>query len=224
MRSPDGDRFTEPFDAVDPRFVEELDEVPPERPRRLVRSDGPGPNPDVPAVRILRIALPLVFLAGVGAIVAVFFSGLSPGPQSQVVGAEAAVRAGVVERPRRICFNDNNPCAWLTVVDERLVAFNTSGPLPQEYGRQGVGWCASSQRFGANSTGSRYDRSGQVAAGPSNRGLDRFTLSIRDGDVVVDFSTLTAGPPAFTADPEPAAGPDCDRIPFDRAADLRLGE
>ena len=223
MADPDADPAApNPLDGWDPRF----DGVAPDvvvPPRRLVRSRGPGPDPEEPLARALRIALPVVFFAGVIAVIAVFSSGLQPGRQDQVVGAEAAVRAAVAERPKRTCFNDNNPCAWLTVVDGRLVAFNTNGPLTQEYGRAGVGWCPTSGWFGANATGSRWDQAGRLARGPAMRGLDRFGLSVVDGDVLVDFTRLTTGVQRDqVTDISPATGPDCETIPFDRDADLIL--
>ncbi|MDQ3274766.1 MAG: hypothetical protein M3Q39_06980, partial [Actinomycetota bacterium] len=91
------ERFTEPLDAADPRFVgPDLDQPLPPRDRRLVRSRGPGgENPDSPAVRAFRIALPLLVLAGIAVVVLVFAVGLSPGPQEAVVGPVAAVRSAV---------------------------------------------------------------------------------------------------------------------------------
>ena len=173
-------------------------------------------------MRILRIALPLLFAAGIGVVALVFFTGLRPGPQTTVLGRESAVRSAVEDRPRRVCFNDNNPCAWITVVRERLVAFNTNGPLPQEYGRAGIGWCPSSGWFGANATGSRFDQDGTIARGPAPRGLDRFAVTVDQlGRVVVDFAQLTAGVQADQVrEVREPVGPHCETIPFDRDADL----
>lgn len=219
---PDADPSSpEPIDPFDPRFADAGEEDRPPQ-RRLVRSRGPGPSLEDPLVRLLRFALPLVFFAGIGVVVMVFVTGLRPGPQSAVLGHERAVREAVAQRPKRVCFNGNNPCAWITVVDHRLTAFNTNGPLPQEYGRAGVGWCASSGWFGANATGSRFDQRGQVARGPAPRGLDRFGLRVDDAGVVhIHFTELTTGRAAAlvdeVTDPD---GPHCDTIPFDRDADL----
>ena len=178
-------------------------------------------------MRILRLAVPLVFFAGIAFVALVFFRGLQPGPQQEVLGNQSSIRAAVEQRPRRVCFNDNNPCAWLTLVDDRLVAFNTNGPLPQEYGRAGVGWCATSGWYGANATGSRFDQHGRVARGPAPRGLDRFGVHVDGaGTVRIDFTQLTAGTPAEMAGPlAQPVGPHCEMIPFDREADLpRPGE
>lgn len=210
-----------PLDGWDPRFEAGGAGESASTGRRLVRSRGPGPSPEDPHVRRLRMALPVVFFAAVLVVVAVFFAGLRPGRQYEVAGSEAGVLAQVQQRPKRVCLNDNNPCAWLTLVDGRLTAFNTNGPLPQEYGRDGIGWCASSGRFGANATGSRFDQEGRVVEGPAPRGLDRFRVEVRGGQVLVHFTDLTAGVQADQVrDITPARGPDCAVIPFDRNADL----
>jgi hypothetical protein len=214
-----------PLDADDPRFAGAALQPRTSKPRRrLVPSAGPaGARPSSPQERVLRYALPLVFFAGLVTVAAVFFNGLRPGAQASVVGPEAAVRVAVAERPKRVCFHDNNPCAWITLVDGELRAFNTNGPLPQEYGRSGVSWCPSSGYFGANATGSRYDAHGRLVRGPAPRGLDRFELQIDDqGNVVVDWERLTTGSLGSDEAARPR-GPDCDTIPFDRDADLELG-
>ena len=193
-------------------------------PRRLVRHRPPGPDVPEPQARVLRWAFPVLAVAGLLVVGAVFFRGLSPGSSLWEVGPEPAVRAAVAERPWRVCYRGTNPCAWLTTVEGRLLAFNTNGPLPEEFGRQGVGWCPSSGRFGANATGSRWDAAGQVVRGPAFRGLDRFDVTVRaDGVVVVNFASLTAGRHASqAADLVPATGQDCEPVPFDRAPDLVL--
>lgn len=216
----------QPIDAFDPRFPDrgtEQDDV--DRKRNLVQSRGPGPNPDDPKVRILRLAIPALAAAAILVIGTVFFQGLQPsGATTVVIGNVEAVRDAVAERPRRVCLNDNNPCAWITEFDGLLHAFNTNGPLPEEYGRLGVAWCPSSGWFGANSTGSRWDQHGQIAEGPSPRSLDRFTLTVEnDGDVVVDFASLTAGRAEWQVEEvRPPDGPACEEIPFERDPDLDL--
>ena len=217
--------LTAPLDAADPRFAGPAPaEVAVPRPRRLVRSHGPGAQPAHPLENVLRIGLPLVFVAGLATVAAVFFLGLRPGAQVTVVGPPDQVRAAVAERPHRVCFNGNNPCAWLTVVGDRLYAFNTNGPLPQEYGRAGIAWCPTSGYFGANATGSRFDQQGRLVRGPAPRGLDRFALvTDAQGRLVVDWRQLNAGRRDFdTTEVSPPDGPDCATIPFDRDADLVL--
>lgn len=217
-----GEGLIEPLDPTDPRFTGF--QRPPAEPRQreLVESRGPGHSPMDRRVRIIRMAIPTIAIAGVVAVAAVFWNALTPDSGALRVGEADAVAAAVAERPLRVCRGDGPPCAWLTTVDGELTALNTSGPVHSEYGRQGVGWCPSSGYFGANSTGSRYDPAGRLVSGPANRGLDRFRLREEDGVVVVDFSRRTAGPRARAGDPRPRDGPACDEIPFDRDADLEL--
>lgn len=222
-----------PLDAFDPRFpgsegVEgaprsEVDDV--DRRRSLVASSGPGPSQGDPKVRILRVAVPMLAVGAFGAMVVIFFSGLSPGDSSVIIGPAADVRAAVADRPYRVCFNDANPCAWLTLVDDEVVAFNTNGPLAEEYGRLGVSWCPSSGYFGANATGSVWDQDGRIVEGPAPRSLDRFTTAVdQRGDLVVRFASLNAGLADWQVDGEvsPPDGAPCEEIPFDRASDLVL--
>ncbi len=216
-----------PLDPFDPRFDVrggEQDDV--DRRRQLVETRGPGTHPDDGKVRVLRVAIPLLAIAAVGVIVAVFFSGLSPGGSSVVIGPESQVRAAVADRPYRYCFNGTNPCAWLSEVDGRILAFNTNGPLAEEFGRQGVGWCPSSGYYGANSTGSVWDQEGRIVRGPAPRSLDQFTTSVDpEGNLVVHFASLSAGLADWQVDGDvsPPDGPLCDEVPFDRAPDLDLG-
>jgi hypothetical protein len=217
----EGDRAdVSPLDPADPRFGGGTRGQPP---RTLVESGGPGSSPLDPRVRRLRVLIPAAFFLAVAAVGAMFLAGLNPGDTVELIGPEADVRRAVAERPRRVCYRDSAPCAWLTVVDGELLALNTAGPLGEEYGRQGVGWCPSSGGFGANSTGSRFDAAGNVVRGPAPRGLDRFAvLTDARGVLRVDFSYLTTGVQAANATALPPDGPACERIPFDRDADLHL--
>lgn len=221
MRSDGRDepRYDAPLDEVDPRFGAGGRARPHER--ELVTSRGPGPDPESAAARFARLVIPAVALLGVLAVAFVFWTGLDPGSGVQTVGPEDAVRSAVAERPRRVCYGGQLPCAWFTVVDDELLALNTSGPLPEEFGRAGVGWCPTSGLFGANSTGSRFDAAGRVLRGPARRGLDRFGLEVTDGRVVIDFFSLETGLRAGRADDLIApTGPLCANVPFDRDADL----
>jgi hypothetical protein len=177
-------------------------------------------------VRVLRYAVPLIALAGVLAVAVIFFVGLNPGSGTESVGQTAQLRAAVAERPRRICLNGQQPCAWLTVVDGELLALKTAGPLPSEYGRQGVKWCPSSGYFGSNNSGSRFDPAGRHVTGPAPRGLDRYRLTeSAEGRLTIDFFSLTAGQRAERTDEVlPRRGPACPEIPFDRDPDLELAE
>lgn len=216
----DRPRYAEPLDASDPRF--EPDGGARAHPRRLVASGGPFPDPDSPSARFARIVIPAAALAALAVVVAVFAAGLSPGSSRVVLGDESLVRAVVAERPRRVCWHGASPCAWVTVVGDRLLALSTSGPLPQERGRHGVGWCPSSGRFANDTSGSVFDAAGRVVDGPAPRGLDRYTLLVHDGQVTLDFSSLETGVQAGRADLLPPGGPPCSTTPFDRSPELTL--
>ena len=218
------DHDAEPLDPTDPRFTGFSRPPADERPRELVASRGPGGSQMDVRVRIIRMAIPLITVAGLMAIAAVFWTALRPGSGEVLVGDADEVAEQVAERPRRVCRGDGPPCAWLTEVDDRVLALNTSGPIHHEFGRQGVGWCPSSEYFGANSTGSRYDPAGVLVEGPARRGLDRFHVRIDDdGRLHVDFDRRTAGPRADgSRERIPPTGSHCDEIPFDRDPDLAL--
>jgi hypothetical protein len=218
------DPLVRPLDPADPRFTGSRSVPLPARRRELVATHGPGASPIDPRVRLLRGIIPALAIAGLLLIGAAFFRALAPGPSTVTLGAEPAVRAALAERPQRVCREtDGLPCAWLTEVDGRLLALSTSGPLPEELGRQGVGWCPSSGYFGSNAAGTLYDPAGNVVSGPAPRGLDRYAVRIREAVVVVDFGSRTAGRRAGSAPRVlPPAGAPCQRIPFMWDADLRL--
>lgn len=224
LPTPDDSGLVRPLDAADPRFVPRRETPSFERPRRLERSLGPGTSAFSPGVRVLRAALPLVVVAGLMVTAAIFWRGLDPPSGRVAVGPEREVRAAVADRPHRVCLGGNLPCAWLTVAEGRLLALNTAGPLREEYGRAGVSWCPTSGYFGSNSLGSRFDQAGRLVRGPAPRGMDRFAVRVdADGQVVVDFTDLTTGLQAARVDGVlPPDGEDCEEIPFDREADLRL--
>lgn len=221
---PLGPDATRPLDGADPRFTGFTRPPAAERDRQLIASRGPGHSPMDTRVRIVRVAIPAIAIAGIVAVAAVFWTALAPGSTEVVVGDADAVASAVAERPLRVCpGEDGPPCAWLIRVDGEVLALNTSGPVGAEFGRQGVGWCPSSGYFGSNTTGSRYDPAGRLVTGPANRGLDRFRVREDDaGRLIVGFSSRTAGPRAAGGEAIPRSGPACEEIPFDRDPDLQL--
>ena len=235
MREDEGDEVADldrhpvgevlPLDDADPRFGLRLEDLPP-RPRELVPSSGPGSSQLDPRARVLRAAIPLLAVAALLTVGAVFWAGLDPSSGVLVVGDEDEVRAGVSERPHRVCLGQS-PCAWLTLVEGRLLALSTSGPLREERGRAGVAWCPTSGYFASNALGSRFDPAGRVVRRPAPRGLDRYDTTVdEEGRLRVHFLSITTGlQTARVTDVIPPAGPHCEgEIPFDREADLRLEE
>jgi cytochrome b6-f complex iron-sulfur subunit len=74
-----------------------------------------------------------------------------------------------------------------------------------------VPWCESSAWFECPCHGSRYNRWGEYEFGPAPRGLDRFNLTVEEGRVIVDTSTVVTGPSRqVNALPQPPEGPHCN--------------
>ena len=57
-----------------------------------------------------------------------------------------------------------------------------------------VPFCKSSGRFECPCHGSIFDLGGEYIAGPAPRGLDRYPVEVRQGEVVIDTRELAAGP------------------------------
>ncbi|HEX7276303.1 MAG TPA: Rieske 2Fe-2S domain-containing protein [Acidimicrobiales bacterium] len=57
-----------------------------------------------------------------------------------------------------------------------------------------VPWCRTSQWFECPCHGSQYNRVGEKKGGPAPRGMDRFTVSVDGGVVVVDTGIVIPGP------------------------------
>jgi cytochrome b6-f complex iron-sulfur subunit len=73
-----------------------------------------------------------------------------------------------------------------------------------------VPWCEQSQWFECPCHGSKYNHAGEYELGPAPRGLDRFAITIDNGDVFVDTSQVVLGPPRGTNTiDEPPQGPFC---------------
>jgi hypothetical protein len=207
-----------PLDPHDPRFVGVGRGRPAaDRPRVVVPGTGPGTSRYDPRVRLLRAAVPVLFLAAVVTVLAVFAAGLGTGPTVQPLGPAARIRGAVRDGPRRVCLEGEGPCAWLSVVGGQFLALSTAGPLREERGRLGVAWCPSSGYYWSPNTGSLFDRLGRVAGGPAPRGLDRH-LVVREagGTLALDFTSLRTGLQAErTSRVTPPAGPSCTTAPFD---------
>jgi cytochrome b6-f complex iron-sulfur subunit len=70
--------------------------------------------------------------------------------------------------------------------------------------------CKSSQWFECPCHGSQYNRVGEKKAGPAPRGMDRFGVSVSNGNVVVDTGAVFNGPAIGTnTTGQEAEGPHC---------------
>jgi cytochrome b6-f complex iron-sulfur subunit len=73
-----------------------------------------------------------------------------------------------------------------------------------------VPWCAESQWWECPCHGSKYNRWGEWQEGPAPRGLDRFSVSEVEGQVVIDTSAVISGPSRSAAVlNQPPEGPHC---------------
>ncbi len=73
-----------------------------------------------------------------------------------------------------------------------------------------VPFCSSSKWFECPCHGSKYNNAGEYKLGPAPRGLDRFVMTVVDGNVTVDTSTIKLGPPRGTnTTGQPQEGPFC---------------
>ena len=61
-----------------------------------------------------------------------------------------------------------------------------------------VPFCNSSKWFECPCHGSKYSGAGEYKLGPAPRGMDRFKVTIADGNVIVDTSAVELGPPKGT--------------------------
>jgi cytochrome b6-f complex iron-sulfur subunit len=61
-----------------------------------------------------------------------------------------------------------------------------------------VPFCGQSKWFECPCHGSKYNQAGEYRLGPAPRGMDRFTMEIVDGRVIVNTADLQLGPPRGT--------------------------
>jgi Rieske Fe-S protein len=69
-----------------------------------------------------------------------------------------------------------------------------------------VRYCESSGWF-QDRYGAMFDSRGRYVLGPADRGLDRFHIEIRGGDVFIFTNEIVLGPPRGERDLEPAGRP-----------------
>jgi cytochrome b6-f complex iron-sulfur subunit len=70
--------------------------------------------------------------------------------------------------------------------------------------------CKSSQWFECQCHGSQYNRVGEKKGGPAPRGMDRFAVSISNGNLTIDTGSVFAGPAVgVNTTGQEAEGPHC---------------
>ena len=102
------------------------------------------------------------------------------------------------------------------VAEGRMYVTNAAGQelfaLSQKCPHLGcrVPFCKSSGRFECPCHGSIYSIAGEYITGPAPRGMDRYQLSLQNGTLVADTSTVIQGPPRGTNRfITPPKGPSC---------------
>lgn len=114
-------------------------------------------------------------------------------------GPESALEDGAVKY-----FSDGR--FYLSKVDDEVLA------LYQKCTHLGcrVPFCEPSGRFECPCHGSVFNRKGEYLAGPAPRGMDRFPVTTKNGEIVVDTGSIDLGPSRSvrTLDEE-AKGPSC---------------
>ena len=94
-----------------------------------------------------------------------------------------------------------------------FLVYHHGRPLALDADAQHLGddvlFCESSQLFESPAHGEKFDILGNYFGGPGSRGLDRYLVDVRDGDVYVDFEYVTQGPERGAVLPRPPQGPLC---------------
>ena len=70
--------------------------------------------------------------------------------------------------------------------------------------------CGTSQWFECPCHGSQYNRVGEKRGGPAPRGMDRFAMSVSNGELTADTGAIIQGPPVgVNTTGQEAEGPNC---------------
>jgi cytochrome b6-f complex iron-sulfur subunit len=82
---------------------------------------------------------------------------------------------------------------WVYLVErgDSTIALAYHGPWHNEP----VVYCPRSQMFETPRSGSKFDLYGHYVGGPAPRGMSRYLVRMRDGDVQIQPKELIAGPP-----------------------------
>ena len=102
-----------------------------------------------------------------------------------------------------IFFDDHN--LFLVHFEDRVLALDADA---QHLGDDVI-YCETSQLFESPAHGEKFDIRGYYFGGPGSRGLDRYFVEVRDGDIYVDLEYQTPGPERDEHTPRPPQGPLC---------------
>ena len=94
-----------------------------------------------------------------------------------------------------------------------FLVYDDGRPLALDADAQHLGddviFCESSQLFESPAHGEKFDIAGNYFGGPGSRGLDRYLVEVRDGNVYVDVEYVTPGPERGAVRPSPPQGSLC---------------
>jgi hypothetical protein len=116
-----------------------------------------------------------------------------------VAGDVAEVLSRLEDGPFRTCEPDSTVvCVWLAFNErQEILAYGAFGPHPLDTPPMGyVGYCPEADLMQGSVTSAQFRTDGTWAGGPSDRGLDRYTVRFEAGKVVVDLSEHVIGDPA----------------------------
>lgn len=108
-----------------------------------------------------------------------------------------------LENERVMLFDDHD--LFLVYFDGSVLALDAGA---QHLGDDVV-YCESSELFESPAHGEKFDIRGHYFGGPGSRGLDRYFVEVREGDVYVDLEYRTPGPERDKHVPRPPQGPLC---------------
>lgn len=73
-----------------------------------------------------------------------------------------------------------------------------------------VPWCESAGEFECPCHGTTFNRLGEHRDGPAPRGMDRFVVTIEEGELIIDTGVIISGPPLGTETIDEPPGPRCE--------------
>ena len=164
---------------------------------------APSRRPHVSRKAVALALLVAVAVASGALALSFFFSWPEEGPHSLIVARAADFASGSVTTFRDDEFHlvrlPNGEFLALSMLDphDKLLVEQGLAPSPCR-----VPWRPQFEFLGQKGWfrnpchGETYDLTGRCFAGPCPRGLDRFTVTVRDGQLVVDVNELILGPPS----------------------------
>jgi hypothetical protein len=113
-----------------------------------------------------------------------------------IAGDVPVVLQRVENHPIRICDPTTaTVCVWLAYDEQQeVVAYAAFGPHPLDTPPMGyVGYCREAELLQGSLTTAQFNPDGTWAGGPTDRGLDRYTVRYEANKVVVDLSEHVRG-------------------------------